>query len=64
MPYALTLYFVLCFLVAYYGRRTKLGFIGMLCASIFFTPMICFVILLLLSAIPPVFQVKNKLGSR
>ena len=64
MPYALTLYFVLCFLVAYYGKRTKLGFIGMLCASIFFTPMICFVILLLLSAIPPVFQVKNKLGSR
>lgn len=59
MPYAVTIYFVLCFLVAFYGRHTKLGFVGVLCASIFFTPLICFVALLLVSPILPAFLSKK-----
>jgi hypothetical protein len=34
----ISLYLVMCFLVALYGRYTRLGFWGLLLVSVFFTP--------------------------
>ncbi|SAK90737.1 hypothetical protein AWB76_06574 [Caballeronia temeraria] len=45
-------YIVLCLLVAYRGRRTHLGYLGSFLLSLFLTPIIVFVGLLLLTPSP------------
>jgi hypothetical protein len=65
MIYPVIIYFVLCLLVAIYGRRSKLGFLGTLCASIFLTPVVCFIALTLLSPnVLPVPDSKDKAISK
>jgi hypothetical protein len=44
-------YALACLIVAYYGRKSRLGFLGLLLLTPFLTPLIVFVGLLLLS--PP-----------
>ncbi len=46
------IYFVLCLLVAYRGRRTQIGYLGTFLLSVFITPVIVFVGLLLLTPPP------------
>ena len=43
----LIIYLVLCVLVGYRGRETRLGSFGCFLASVVFTPVLVFVILLL-----------------
>ncbi|SAL73594.1 hypothetical protein AWB74_04512 [Caballeronia arvi] len=45
-------YIVLCLLVAYRGRRTHIGYLGSFLLSLFLTPIIVFVGLLLLTPSP------------
>jgi hypothetical protein len=45
-------YIALCLLVAYRGRRTHIGYLGTFLLSLFLTPVIVFVGLLLLTPSP------------
>jgi len=65
MIYPVAIYFALCLLVAIYGRKSKLGFLGTLCASIFLTPIVCFIALTLLSPnVPSATPGKDKVISK
>lgn len=46
------IYVLLCLLVAYRGRRTPLGYLGAFLLSLFITPVIVFVGLVLLTPPP------------
>jgi hypothetical protein len=50
------IYALLCLLVAYRGRRSQLGYLGTFLLSLFLTPVLVFVGLLLLT--PPPDQVE------
>jgi len=47
-----TIYVVLCLLVSFRGRHTKLGYLGAFLLSVFLTPFVVFVGLLLLTPPP------------
>jgi len=49
MNWYLPLYISLCFLVSYYGKHTRLGFWGLLLVSVFFTPWLVGIGLVLLA---------------
>lgn len=46
------IYALLCLLVAFRGRHTQLGFLGTLIASVFLTPILVFLAVVLLSPHP------------
>lgn len=48
----ITIYVLLCLLVAYRGRQTELGYLGVFLLSLFITPIIVYLGLLLLTAPP------------
>jgi hypothetical protein len=48
----LIIYALLCLMVAYRGRRTQIGYVGTFLLSVFLTPVITFVGLLLLTPSP------------
>jgi|EndMetStandDraft_5_1072996.scaffolds.fasta_scaffold1266653_1 hypothetical protein len=50
----LTIYMLLCLLVAYRGRQTELGYMGAFLLSVFLTPVLVFIGLLLLTPTPGV----------
>lgn len=49
----LVIYFVLCLMVAYMGRRTRVGFYRSLLFSIIMTPMVMIVYLLIFESVEP-----------
>lgn len=49
----LVIYFVLCLMVAYMGRRTRVGFYRSLLFSIIMTPMVMMVYLLIFESVEP-----------
>jgi peptidoglycan/LPS O-acetylase OafA/YrhL len=51
MPIALLIYIVLCLLVAFLARRSKMGSLRTLLVAVFLTPMIAFIYVLLFAAI-------------
>jgi len=51
MPNVLFIYAVLCFMVAYMGRKTKLGMLRTLLLSFLLTPPIVLIYLLLFAAL-------------
>ena len=46
------IYVLLCLLVAFRGRRTQLGYLGSFLLSLFLTPVVVFIGLLLLTPSP------------
>jgi len=46
------IYVLLCLLVAFRGRRTQLGYLGTFLLSLFLTPVVAFIGLLLLTQSP------------
>jgi hypothetical protein len=48
----ISIYVVLCLMVAYRGRRTQLGYMGTFLLSVFLTPVAVFIGLLLLTPSP------------
>jgi hypothetical protein len=46
------IYVLLCLLVAFRGRRTQLGYLGTFLLSLFLTPVVAFIGLLLLTPSP------------
>jgi hypothetical protein len=55
-----SIYLLLCLLVAYRGRRTQLGYIGTFLLSVFVTPVIVFLGLLLLTPPPDEVEVIHR----
>jgi len=47
-----SIYLLLCLMVAYRGRRTELGYMGTFLLSVFLTPILVFIGLLLLTPSP------------
>jgi hypothetical protein len=47
-----SIYLLLCLMVAYRGRRTELGYMGTFLLSVFLTPILVFIGLLLLTPAP------------
>lgn len=53
----ITIYLLLCLLVAYRGRKTKIGYFGTLLLSILLTPVVVFIALLILTPSPKYVEV-------
>ena len=53
MPNLLILYIILCLLVGFLGRKSRLGMIRTLLLAFFLTPLVGFIYLLLFAAIDP-----------
>lgn len=51
MSNALTIYLVLCLVVGYLGRKSKLGMMRSLLMSVLLTPLVMFIYLLLFASI-------------
>jgi hypothetical protein len=52
MHNAILIYGILCLIVGYLGRRTRLGFMRSALLSFLLTPMVIFVYLLLFASLP------------
>jgi len=55
-----TIYALLCLLVAYRGRQSQLGYLGTFLLSVFLTPVIVFIGLLLFTPSPDAIEVVRK----
>ena len=55
-----TIYVLLCLLVAYRGRQSQLGYLGTFLLSVFLTPVIVFVGLLLFTPAPDAIEAARK----
>jgi RsiW-degrading membrane proteinase PrsW (M82 family) len=51
MPIAFSIYFVLCLLVAFIARKSKLGSLRTLVVAFLLTPLVAFIYVLLFAAI-------------
>lgn len=51
MPIAFTIYFILCLLVAFLARKSKLGSLRTLLLAFLLTPLIAFIYVLLFAAL-------------
>ncbi len=53
-------YTIFCFLVAFAGRNTRIGFVGILIFSIFMTPLVVALLIVLLQPVKKKKKVKKK----
>ncbi len=55
-----SIYVLLCLLVAYRGRRTQVGYLGTFLLSVFLTPILVFIALLLLTPPPDEVEIVHR----
>lgn len=60
MSNAFLIYLILCLIVSFIGRRTRLGWMRTLVVAFMLTPLVAFIYLLLFASL----QAKDRLGGR